>query len=142
MTAWWSRVDAAFDQIALVFGALAGLVVIWSIPNVRAAWTEPWIWSMHLLFIIGIFTSQTNFTRLGPFVFIVLSSITWITGLLQRRRMFRSFAIVDLLVAWGVAGLTAGTDMVVWVGLLVGTTALLGVVTWLNQTRSDLISDD
>ena len=75
-------------------------------------------------------------------MFIVLSSITWITGLLQRRRMFRSFAIVDLLVAWGVAGLTAGTDMVVWVGLLVGTTALLGVVTWLNQTRSDLISDD
>ena len=97
---------------------------------------------MHLLFIIGVFTSQTNFTRLGPLVFIFLSSITWITGLLQRRRMFRSFAIVDLLVAWGVAGLTAGSDIVVWLGLLVGTTALLGVVTWLNQTRADLFIDD
>ena len=142
MTAWWARADAAFDEISLIFGAFAGLVVVWSVPNVRAAWTEPWIWSMHLLFIIGVFTSQTNFTRLGPLVFIFLSSITWITGLLQRRRMFRSFAIVDLLVAWGVAGLTAGSDIVVWLGLLVGTTALLGVVTWLNQTRADLFIDD
>ena len=97
---------------------------------------------MHLLLIIGVFSSQTNFTRIGPLVFLLLSSVTWVIGLLQQRRIFRSFAIVDLLVAWGVASLTAGSDLVVWIGLLVGTTVLLGVVTWLNQTKAHLLSDD
>ena len=131
-----------FDNASFLLGLLAAIIVIWSIPNTRAQWTEPWIWSMHLLLIIGVFSSQTNFTRIGPLVFLLLSSVTWVIGLLQQRRIFRSFAIVDLLVAWGVASLTAGSDLVVWIGLLVGTTVLLGVVTWLNQTKAHLLSDD
>jgi hypothetical protein len=70
---------------------------------------------------------------------IIVSMVSWISGVVTLRRGFRTLGALDLLLAWLIAGklLIAGANILMILTMLIATAALLGVVTWLSQAREE-----
>jgi hypothetical protein len=144
----WAWSDLSFwleplkDTTALVSIAIGGLgmiLVAWSINSNNELWTASGIWVSHLLLPTAIFAFRGEADHWLVVAIIIVSMVSWISGVVTLRRGFRTLGALDLLLAWLIAGklLIAGANILMILTMLIATAALLGVVTWLSQAREE-----
>ena len=66
---------------------------------------------------------------------LVVSTASWLIGVVTLRRGWRVFGALDLILAWIIAGvlMLAGATSMMLLVMLLATAVLLGLVTWLGQ---------
>ena len=66
---------------------------------------------------------------------IVVSTTSWLIGVVTLRRGWRVFGALDLILAWIIAGvlMLSGATSLMLLIMLMATAVLLGLVTWLGQ---------
>jgi len=120
--------------IATVCGALSIIFVVWSVITDAGIWLAAGLWSVHLLLIPAGF-GWSNLVILAVLL-IVCSTTSWVSGILVMRKSWRVFGALDMVLAWVVAMVmfSIGAGIEAMLAILVASSILLGIVTYLNQT--------
>ena len=73
---------------------------------------------------------------------ILVSTTSWIIGVITLRRAWRIIGALDLVLAWLIASvlIISGTPGIMLLAMLMSTAVLLGLVTWLGQKYEEEIS--
>ena len=73
---------------------------------------------------------------------ILVSTTSWIIGVITLRRAWRIIGALDLVLAWLIASvlIISGTPGIMLLAMLMATAVLLGLVTWLGQKYEEEIS--
>ena len=136
---YWSLEPIGIEPIGIhilstIVGGLSILFVIWSIVTDSGAWLAAGLWSVHLLLIPSGF-------GWGALVFVavlltVCSATSWVSGILVMRKSWRVFGALDMVLAWIVAMVmfSTGAGIETMLAILIASSILLGIVTYLNQT--------
>ena len=69
-------------------------------------------------------------------LFIICSTTSWVSGILVMRKSWRVFGALDMVLSWIVAMImfSIGAGIEAMLAILIASSILLGVVTYLNQT--------
>ena len=73
----------------------------------------------------------------------VCSATSWVSGILVMRKSWRVFGALDMVLAWIVAMVmfSTGAGIETMLAILIASSILLGIVTYLNQTyEKDIIN--
>ncbi len=134
---WIESLKGTTALLSIAIGGMSIAFIVWSIKTNNGLWTASGIWISHLLLPAAIFAFRDGADQWLVVAIIIVSMVSWISGVLTLRRGFRSLGAVDLLLAWLIAGklLIAGASILMALTMLIATAALLGVVTWLSQAK-------
>ncbi|MDA8623774.1 hypothetical protein N9L38_05825, partial [Candidatus Poseidoniales archaeon] len=142
---WWIEVefDVAILDIwvsSLVFGALNLIAAALATATNRGLWISAVLWASQVLFIIsGVIAPDLLIFVLE---LLAMSITSWVIGVLTLRRGWRIVGFLNLIVAWIVAGVLIYQGMTPISGfvLLLVTAVLLAVITYLTQSRDELLA--
>ena len=142
---WWIEVefDVAILEIwvsSLIFGALNLIAAAFATATNRGLWISAVLWASQVLFILsGIIAPDLLIFVLE---LLAMSITSWVIGVLTLRRGWRIIGFLNLIVAWIIAGVLIYQGMTPLSGfvLLLVTAALLAVITYLTQSRDELLA--
>lgn len=136
---FWSMEPIGLDPIDLhVIATLGGLIsicfVAWSVITDSGIWLAAGLWSVHIL-LIPAGLGWENLVILA-ILFIICSTTSWVSGILVMRKSWRVFGALDMVLSWIVAMImfSIGAGIEAMLAILIASSILLGVVTYLNQT--------
>ena len=141
---WVEFLEATTSIFMIAIGVTALLSAIMCVINNKQQWISSGLWIGHLLIPSGAFGIYQQTSVLMMVMILVVSTTSWLVGVITLRRGWRIFGAVDLVLAWIVAGilmLAGGTSLMLLV-MLISTAILLGLVTWLGQEYEAELSDD
>jgi hypothetical protein len=120
--------------IATVFGGASIFFVIWSVATDSGVWLAAGLWSVHLLLIPSGFGWSS--LTIVAILMIICSATSWVSGILVMRKSWRVFGALDMVLAWIVAMVmfSTGAGIEAMLAILIASSVLLGIVTYLNQT--------
>ena len=95
-------------HILLVMGSASFIATLFTIQESRRIWTSAHLIDAHILLVLGVLISPLP-TIAFLSTLLVLSTLTWLTGILQLRKMLRFWGATDLVFAGLMAILTMGT---------------------------------
>ena len=119
----------------MIFIGVIGLgVAIFSVVNQNQVWISSGLWVGHLLVPSGAFGHYEQISAL-MMVLVLVSTTSWLIGVITLRRGWRVFGAIDLVLAWIIAGILmlSGANSLMVLVMLMATAILLGLVTWLGQ---------
>ncbi len=123
--------------ILLVMGLVSFVATLFTIQEARRIWTSAHLIDAHVLLILGILISPFP-TIAFLSTLLILSTLTWLTGILQLRKMLRFWGATDLVFAGLMAILTMGSELLEPTNAFIALIVLaieLGLVVWLAQSR-------
>ena len=90
----------------------------------------------------GAFAIYESTSELMMVLLILVSTTSWIIGVITLRRAWRIIGALDLVLAWLIASvlIISGTPGIMLLAMLMATAVLLGLVTWLGQKYEEEIS--
>ncbi|HIF45682.1 MAG TPA: hypothetical protein EYQ73_02660 [Candidatus Poseidoniales archaeon] len=139
---WYEGIEQTTSLFAILLG-LAGLVLaVWSTWARQGLWLPAGLWIGHLLLIPGSFTQYEMVTVFMVCATLLVSTTSWLIGVLTLRRAWRIFGAIDLVLALAMGGKLAlgGAGLPLVLIMLIATAILLGLVTWLGQTHEQKIA--
>ena len=133
------------SNITLIIGLLSLLLCALTVPLKKEIWTMVLAIDAHLMLYTGILWTGIYTTIYLPIILISISTVVWIVGILQLRRVLRVWGLFDLLIAIIASLLVLGSTMLSPSTLLISLIVLaaeLGFVTWLSlSNEEELIKD-
>ena len=136
---YWCMEPIGLSPLGLHISAtIAGIVsicfVIWSVASDSGVWLASGLWAVHILLLPAGF-GWDNLTVVAVLL-IICSATSWVSGILVMRKSWRVFGALDMILAWVVAMimLSIGTGVEAMLAILIASSMLLGIVTYLNQT--------
>lgn len=145
LTAWVLSSVAPPLSPSVNAAAMGGVALLWVVVAVRqghGAWLASALWASHLLlYPAALFTASLVVLSL---VGLLVSTTSWISGIVTRRKSWRVIGAVDLVVAWlfAAVALVSGLGSTHVLLLLVATAVLLFAVTTLTQANERQLLDD
>jgi hypothetical protein len=138
-------IDGLGDDITLIIGLLSLLLCALTVPMKKEIWTMVLAIDAHLMLYTGILWTGIFTTIYLPIILISMSTVVWVVGILQLRRVLRVWGLFDLLIAIIASLLILGSTMlnpsILLISLIV-LAAELGFVTWLSlSNEEELIKD-
>lgn len=142
---WWIEVELDVEILdiwvsALIFGVLNLIAAALATATNRGLWISAVLWASQVLFILSGIVSP----ELLIFVLelLAMSVTSWVIGVLTLRRGWRIVGFLNLITAWIIAGVLIYQGMSPLSGfvLLLVTAALLAVITYLTQSRDELLA--
>ena len=128
---WMSSV--AVGSMGLVASAIATYAE-------RGLWISASLWVAQILFIISGVLSPS----LLLFILLILgmSTTSWVIGVVTLRRGWRIVGFLNLILAWVVASVLIyqGMTALAALALLLATATLLAIITYLTQSRDELLA--
>ena len=124
-------------HILLVMGSASFIATLFTIQESRRIWTSAHLIDAHILLVLGVLISPLP-TIAFLSTLLVLSTLTWLTGILQLRKMLRFWGATDLVFAGLMAILTMGSELLEPTNAFIALIVLaieLGLVVWLAQSR-------
>ncbi len=138
-------IDGFGDNITLIIGLLSLLLCALTVPMKKEIWTMVLAIDAHLMLYTGILWTGLFTTIYLPIILISISTVVWVVGILQLRRVLRVWGLFDLLIAIIASLLVLGSTMLNPSILLISLIVLaveLGFVTWLSlSNEEELIKD-
>ena len=137
-TAWEILPEATIATGIMLLGLCA-----MTVPLKGEKWTMMLAVNSHMLLILAGLAGYVT-SIVFPMMLIVLSTTTWVVGILQLRRTLRIWGLVDLILAVLVALIFVQgiTDPVTLLIALVVLAAELGLVSWLGQRNEEALLQD
>tara|TARA_B100000900_G_scaffold2098_1_gene1826 strand:+ start:16577 stop:20383 length:3807 start_codon:yes stop_codon:yes gene_type:complete len=133
------------DNVTLMIGLGLLLFCALTVPLKREIWTMVLAVDAHIMLYTGIIWTGIFTTIYLPIILISLSTIIWVIGILQLRKILRFWGLFDLVIAVISSLLLLGSEMLDPVVLLISLIVLaaeLGLVTWLSlSNEEELIKD-
>ena len=116
-------------------GCIGLLYSVYCVVSDNQVWISSGLWIGHLLIPSGAFGHYEHTTVLMMTLMIVVSTTSWLIGVVTLRRGWRVFGALDLILAWIIAGvlMLSGATSLMLLIMLMATAVLLGLVTWLGQ---------
>ena len=139
---WVEPLDETTSYFAIVLG-LSGLALgIFATVAKKGLWLPAGLWIGHLLLPAGVFTYSEKLTVGLMVALLLVSTVSWLIGVVTLRRAWRIIGAVDLVIAWLVAGalLIVGASSAMALIMLFATAILLGLVTWIGQVMEEEIA--
>ena len=126
--------SVGIHSIATMTGVLSIIFVVWTIVSDNGIWLAAGLWSVHLLLIPAGF--GWNDLMVVAILMMVCSTTSWVSGILTMRKSWRVFGAVDMVISWIVAMVmfSTGAGIEAMLTVLIASSVLLGIVTYLNQT--------
>ena len=120
--------------LATIFGATSIFFVVWSVATDSGIWLAAGLWSVHLLLVPSGF--GWGGLAIVAVLMIICSATSWVSGILVMRKSWRVFGALDMVLSWIVAMVmfSTGAGIEAMLGILIASSILLGIVTYLNQT--------
>ena len=138
-------IDGFGDNITLIIGLLSLLLCALTVPIKKEIWTMVLAIDAHLMLYIGILWTGLFTTIFLPIILVSMSTVVWVVGILQLRRVLRVWGLFDLLIAIIASLLVLGSTMLNPSILLISLIVLaveLGFITWLSlSNEEELIKD-
>ena len=138
-------IDGFGDNITLIIGLLSLLLCALTVPMKKEIWTMVLAIDAHLMLYTGILWTGLFTTIYLPIILISVSTVVWVVGILQLRRVLRVWGLFDLLIAIIASLLVLGSTILNPSILLISLIVLaveLGFVTWLSlSNEEELIKD-
>ena len=140
-----TSINGIEDDITLIIGLALLFLCALTVPLKKEIWTMVLAVDAHLMLYTGILWTGIFTTIYLPIILVSLSTVVWIVGILQLRRILRFWGLFDLVVAIIASLLVLGNTMlnpsVLLISLIV-LAAELGFVTWLSlSNEEELIKD-
>ena len=139
----WVGIDVIETYLlASIFGVISILFVTWSVRSNNLLWMGAGIWASHILLIPSGFGYSS--LVIASMLLLLCSGTAWISGILTMQRSWRVVGALDLLISWVVALIIFSTRLAIdeLLGVLITSSILLGIVTYLNQTYENELSTD
>ena len=140
-----TSVSGVEDKITLIIGVILLLLCALTVPTKKEKWTMVLAVDAHLMLYTGILWTGIYTSIYLPIILVSLSTIVWVVGILQLRRVLRVWGLFDLIIAIIISLLVLGSTMLEPSILLISLIVLaaeLGFVTWLSlSNEEELIKD-
>ena len=144
-TVWWIEQEFSLtlfevwmSSIAIgLIGLLAGGVATYTDQGL---WISASLWVAQVLFIItGVLSPSL---LLFVLLTLAMSTTSWVIGVLTLRRGWRIVGFLNLVLAWIVASVLIyqGMTSMAALALLLATATLLAIITYLTQSRDELLA--
>ena len=132
---WISVLDGTTAIFMVSLGTIGLVSSIYSVISDKQIWISSGLWIGHLLIPSGAFGHYEHTTVLMMTLMLVVSTTSWLIGVVTLRRGWRVLGALDLILAWIIAGILmlAGATSLMLLIMLMATAILLGLVTWLGQ---------
>ena len=132
---WISVLDGTTAIFMVSLGTIGLVSSIYSVISDKQIWISSGLWIGHLLIPSGALGHYEHTTVLMMTLMLVVSTTSWLIGVVTLRRGWRVLGALDLILAWIVAGILmlAGATSLMLLIMLMATAILLGLVTWLGQ---------
>ena len=142
---WLEGLSNLIPELILLIGLILIIFCSLTIPFRKQEWSFTLAIDGHILIITGLFALGLIGDIFVPLAFIGMSSIVWITGILQLRRIFRIWGLLDLVVGIIFAVIFSFQDISNSINLLIVLSAIafeLGIISWLSSSNQEqLIAD-
>jgi len=138
-TAWIDTFSEYYYWIILVIGIVCLIGLFWSNGETNRIWTSTFTINSHLLLILAIVISPFPPVVLLA-TLLLLSTCTWVVGILQLRKGMRLWGASDLIFAGMLGILTMGSELLEPTTAFIALVALaieLGIVVWLAQKHQE-----
>tara|TARA_B100000214_G_scaffold238999_1_gene174800 strand:- start:1969 stop:5775 length:3807 start_codon:yes stop_codon:yes gene_type:complete len=140
-----TSINGIEDDVTLIIGLILLFLCALTVPLKKEIWTMVLAIDAHLMLYTGILWTGILTTIYLPIILVSLSTVIWIVGILQLRRILRVWGLFDLIIAIIASLLVLGSTMlnpsVLLISLIV-LAAELGFVTWLSlSNEEELIKD-
>ena len=142
---WIEPLKGTIDDLTLIIGITTLLLCASTVPFKKEIWTMTLAINSHLLIYSGLLLTGLFSTIYLPIVLISLSTIIWIIGILQLRKILRIWGLFDLIIAILASLMLLGSEILEPSILLTSLIVLameLGLVAWLGLSNEDEIVKD
>ena len=142
---WLPSIDNFVALSTLFTGLLCFGLLAASVNMGQPRWSTAWLWDIHLLMPIGALLFSGGVDAIGVVSVLAISGAAWVSGVLEERRSWRVIGFLDLLAAWVIAALALSVGKIttaLLLPMLLASVILLGIVTWLGQSRSERLAID
>ena len=142
---WWVEIELSITLFELWMSCIAvgslGLIAgaIATYTN-HGLWISSSLWVAQVLFIVtGVLSPSL---LLFVLITLAMSTTSWVIGVFTLRRGWRIVGFLNLVLAWIVASVLIYQGMTALAGLalLLATATLLAVITYLTQSRDELLA--
>ena len=137
--------EGTVDELTLLVGIVLLVLCGLTVPLKKNNWTMTLATDSHLLLYSGLLLTGKFATIYLPIILISLSTIIWIVGILQLRRILRIWGLFDLIIAILASLMILGSQMLEPMTLLISLIVLateLGIVAWLGLSNEEEIVKD
>ena len=145
ISSWYDGLGEYIPNLTLWLGILIMISCALTIPYKGGDWTMVLAIDAHLLIFIGILSTGQLISIIMPLILIAMSTTIWIIGILEFRKIFRIWGLVDLLIAILASLLFLSPTILEPTTLLIALILLaseLGLVSWLGlANEKELIKD-
>ena len=142
---WWVEIELSITLFELWMSCIAvgslGLIAgaIATYTN-QGLWISSSLWVAQVLFIVtGVLSPSL---LLFVLITLAMSTTSWVIGVFTLRRGWRIVGFLNLVLAWIVASVLIYQGMTALAGLalLLATATLLAIITYLTQSRDELLA--
>jgi len=150
LSSWVVEVENVLPEVVLISGLVLILSCALTIPLNGTKWTVTLATDAHLLSIAGAiaiaFNSGSGVSILLILsIFILMSTIVWVAGILQFRKALRIWGLADLVVGILCILVLAPEDFLEATNLLIAMIIIaieLGIISWLGVSRQKELAVD
>jgi hypothetical protein len=138
-TAWVNVLSDYYHWIIFVIGTICLFGLIWSNSEKNRIWTSTFTINAHVLLVLAVIISPLPPVALLA-TMLLLSTCTWVVGILQLRKGMRLWGASDLVFAGMIGLLTMGSELLEPTTAFIALVALaieLGIVVWLAQKHQE-----
>ena len=140
---WVTVLDGTTPSFIIAIGLISVIASVYVVISNNQVWLAATLFCAHLLIPSGSFGYYEQSSVLLMSSIVLLSTTSWLIGIVTLRRSWRIMGAIDLVIAWIVAGflLLGGASESTVLIMLIVTAILLGLVTWLGQKYEQEISN-
>ncbi len=135
---WAEYSSGMVGGLYVSLGIVLLILLICTIPMKGERWSVMLAVNAHIILIIGLFSS--GLSVLIPVFLVILSTIVWVTGILQLRKSLRAWGLADLVMAILCSVVFYGGIVFQPQSLLIGLSIVaveLGIISWLGLRNED-----
>ena len=142
---WWIESEYSIPLFevwmsSMVIGSLGLIAAGIATYTERGLWISASLWVAQVLFVFSGILSPS--LLLFVLLILAMSTTCWVIGVLTLRRGWRIVGFLNLVVAWIVASVLIyqGMTALAALALLLATAVLLAIITYLTQSRDELLA--
>ena len=139
---WIDIISNTTGLFMISLGFVGLILAVYTTKVERQIWLSSCLWIGQIMVPSGAFAIYESTSELMMVLLILVSTTSWIIGVITLRRAWRIIGALDLVLAWLIASvlIISGTPGIMLLAMLMATAVLLGLVTWLGQKYEEEIS--